>query len=795
MNRTSIRPALALSLALRGLVRDPMSSTLAVTILALGIALPTTFLSFLVGAARPLPVPEGERVVRVDLSRPAAGGGTVAAGSSDVQALQGLGAFEGLGGFRVFEGTLVDPERAAARFSGAVLTPQVLPLLRVAPALGRVPAAEEAGSTVLLGHALWQEVYAGDGSAVGRTIEVAGRVRTVVGVLPEGFGFPFKQELWILAEPSEEGPLELVGRLTAGATTRGAAAEVEARWASHEQARDPGLAAAAAEVRPYTGGRGEGGETVAFVGLLLVGVSLLLIACANVANLLLVRATERVRALGVQAALGATRAQIAAQLVAEAALLAAAGGAAGLVLAWWAISAVQRALAAEHFGYFWMRLGVDGPLVAAVAGLVATAALAAGTLPVLRVARLDIQRVLKEEGRAAAAMGGGGSWSGRFVTLQLGLSCGCLVIAGLTGASLAVTRDYGSALPARETLLAQVDLRDPVTGVLPEGRRAALADRLTALPGAAGATLALAAPGYMERFSAFELSSTGKAEPDRGFVQWNAVDPGFFALMDLEVRAGRSPGPTDVAGAERVAWVSESLVRRQGLGTAALGSRVRLPSADTAAWFTVVGVVEDAVLSREGDLRPERIYVPLAQVGAGQVLVLARARGDGASLAPALRAAVAEVDPEIPVWGVRTLADGHAFMIRVPRALALMAAAGGLAGLLVASVGLYGLLAFRVRQRRREMGIRLALGADGRRLAAEVLGTALRQLVPAVVVGLALAWLAAPVLSAFLLGTDPRSPGVFAGVALGFLGMGVASALLPALRAGSVDPAEALRSE
>lgn len=193
MPHPPVRPGLALSLALRGLVRDRGAFTLAVSVLALGIAAPATFFSFLVGAVRPLPVPEGDRVVRVDVVQPTGNGRALPVTAMDLEALQGSAGLEALGGFGLLEGTVVDQERAAARFSGAVLTPEVLPLLRVTPRLGRIPSADEAGTTFLLGHALWEELYQADPGALGRIVEVDGEPRTIVGILPEGFGFPFKQ--------------------------------------------------------------------------------------------------------------------------------------------------------------------------------------------------------------------------------------------------------------------------------------------------------------------------------------------------------------------------------------------------------------------------------------------------------------------------------------------------------------------------------------------------------------------------------------------------------------------------
>ncbi len=787
-----LRPGLALSLAARGLVRDPGSSLLAVAILALGIALPATFFSFLVGAVRPLPVPRGDRIVRVDVVQPSRDGRSLPVAPSDLEALQGASTLQALGGFRVFDATLVDRERAAARVSAAALTPGVLPLLRVAPEIGRIPTGAEAGGALLLGHGLWQELYDGDPEILGRTVELDGVPRTVVGILPAGFGFPYKQDAWVLLDPttSADEPIELVGRLADGVGVEGATAELGPRWLRRDPERDAASASGVVLVRPFTGSRGERGEGVAFAGLVLVALCLLLIACANVANLLLVRATERVRALGIQVALGAGRMQIGAQLFLESLLVAAVGGAIGLLIAVWAVATVQRGLAAEHFGYFWMRMAVDGPVLAFTAVLVLGTALVAGVLPIVRVLRVDVQRVLKEEGKAAS-IGGGGGWSRAFVTVQLALSCGAVLAAALTGRSLAASRDIGRGLPSDEILVAslQVPGEGEARGETVRELTAALASE----PGVRSAALALGAPGYFERYSPIEIQGT-ELEPHAA-TTWNAVTPGFLDVVGTALRAGRAFASGDDATAERVALVSESFVRRYSPDAPVLGRAVRIAGADSTAWFTVVGVMADVPMGRGEWFRADRVYVPLAQVEAGPDMALVRAAGEAAPLAPALRRVVADVDPTIPLWSIRSLADAHAWILRVPRALGTMALAGGSAGLLVAVVGLYGLLAFRVRQRRREMGVRLALGADAARLVRDVLGLAFRQLLPAVAAGLAVAWVASPILRAMLLGQDPHAVGTYVAVGVGFLGMGMAAALVPALRAGAVDPARVLRGE
>jgi predicted permease len=790
----SLHIGLALRMAGRALRRAPGNSALAVSILALGLAAPATFFSLLVGAIRPLPVPEGNRIVRMEVIQPSGGGQAGVVRLADLELLRGGSGLQGLGAFRPFGGTMVDPDRAAARFAGASLTADVLPLLRVSPVTGRIPGPGEERTTVILGYSLWQETYGGDPGALGRVVELNGESRTIVGIMPEGFGFPFNQNTWVVlpVDAGDPEPVELVGRLADEANLEGVGAELAGRWSRGDPLRAEAERGALLSVEPYTGSRGEGGEAVAFIGLVLVAIALLLIACANVANLLLVRATERVRALGIQAALGAGRGQVGAQLLLEAMLLALMGGVLGLVLADAAVDAIQQGLAAEHFGYFWMRMAVDGRVVAFMAALVAGTALTAGTLPVLRVWGVDVQQVLKQEG-SAGGMGKSGAWSRVFITAQLGLSCAALVAAGLSARSLSVSRGFGGDLLPREVIVASVD---PSESTADHDQTVAMLDaRLAAIPEVSASAVAIGAPGYFEPYSRFALDGvTYERDEDRPGTSYNAVTPGYFALFGIEVRAGRRLASSDRRESLPVAVVSESFAREFSPDRELVGRTVSLASdSDPPRWFTIVGVVTDVDVGGGDRVRKARVYLPLAQVEVEGVGLLARTRGDVTVLAGALREAVARVDSSIPLWGVRTLHDAHAYMTRVPRAMGGMALGGGASGLLVAAVGLYGLLAFRVRQRRRELGICLALGANGRRLAGQTLVFALSQVIPALIVGLLVAWLIAPLLGAVLIGLDPRGLGTYAGVAAAFLGVTLLASAIPSLRAARVDPAEVLR--
>ena len=620
-----------------------------------------------------------------------------------------------------------------------------------------------------------------------------GTPRIVVGVMPEGFGFPLNHDAWTILPGSleDDDPVELVGRLAENTSVAAAQTEMAGLWSLRDPVRGPGLRGGSLEVEGFTRGRGEKGEGIAFLGLVMVALALLLIACSNVANLLLVRATERVRSLAVQSAVGASRLQIGAQLFFEALLVAAMGGVGGVFVAWLAVGAIENALSAEHFGYFWMRMAVDGRVLLFLSILLVGTALVAGLLPVVRVLKADLQGVLKEE-TSGVSVGGGGAWSRGFVTAQLTLSCGALVAAGLTGVSMLRGAAFGQGLSGERTIMASLTVESSDWEVLlPE-----LEKTLSSMASAEASALALAAPGFMEPWGTLEVDGvTAQRDQDRQGVLWNAVTPGFFDLFDLTLRSGRSFSFADGPASAPVVVVNESFVRRYFPSGAPLGKRVRVSGADPETWYSIVGVVRDLDLGGGPLQRTERAYFPLAQLPTSRVMTLVRASGSPAETVSDLRARLAQLDPDMPVMAVRTLADAFAYLTRVSRAMAAMAFAGGVAGLLVAAVGLYGLLSFRVRQRRRELGLRLAVGADGFRLAREVLSLAFRQLVPAVALGMTMAWVLAPLMAVALLGGDPRSPAVYAGVGASFLAVGIGAALVPALRAAALDPARVLRGD
>lgn len=797
-----MNPLLALRLALAGLRKDRSTSLAATGILALGLAAPATFFSLLWGGGfRPLPVPEGERVMRVEVLQARGGGRAVPVTFQDVALLEGVPGVEELGAFEPAGLALATPEMGTVPASGALMTPATFRLLRVAPALGRIPEGSEVRDALVLGHDLWMRHFDADPGILGRVVEVDGTPRTVVAVMPQGFQFPFRQAAWILtdlgatsAATPGSSQVEPVLRVAADADPELLAGRLTTLWQGEDALRPVEEREAVVRVRPFTHGRGESGEGWAFMGLVLVGLCLLLIACVNAANLLLVRALQRIRVLGVQSALGATRPQLAAQLFLEALILAVAGGAVGLVLAHFMVTWVQEVMGPENFGYYWMRMAIDGPVVLFTGILVLGTALAAGTLPVVRVLRADLQRVLKAGGEPAFhGPFRGWSWGRVFVTGQLALSCFALVAAGLTAGAMRTAGRFGAGLPGDEVLVASFGLEASAFPD-PGARRdalPALEASLAGIPGARVGALALGAPGYFEPTSPVEVAGV-EGPGERAFV--NAVTPDFFPALDLELMQGRLLRAGDAEGSAPVAVVTESLARRIAPGADPLGMALRLPALDSARFYQVVGVVADPELNGGPRVRSDGVYLPWAQAGGGEGMILVRGTVTPA-LAREVRSAFAPWGGGVVLGELRTLEDGYRFMTRAQSTLSFLAVAGGLAGLLVAGAGLYALLAFRVRRARREMGIRLAVGADGRRLARSVVASALGQLLPAMAVGLVLAWLAAPLLGLILLGGDPRSPAAYTAVAAVFLLTGLAASLAPALRASRLQPAEVLGEE
>jgi predicted permease len=690
-------------------------------------------------------------------------------------------------------------------------------LLGARPALGRLFGPDDdrapAGSLVaVLGDRYWREQYGADPAAVGKTIVVEGTRYVVVGVAPRGFNgielervdvyvplsaiaFHARSHDW--ATNDRMAWMRMVARLRPGADA--AAAEREATTALRRTAPDTSafdhgarvLASSVVEARaPMPSDRRTGASIAAWLGG--VAAVVLLVACANVANLLLARAVRRRREIAVRTALGAGRGRLARQLLTESALVAASGGALGLLVARWGGAAVREVLLPD---VDWSGAVVSGRVLLFALGATALTALLTGLAPVLHVAAQGVAVGL----RTGAREGGGRRARLRTSLLlaQAALSAVLLVGAGLFVRSL---RRIGALDFGYEpTRLLFVELSFP-NGVRDDVQLAAYdraLERARHVPGVARAALTMSSPFYSLIGGDLAIpgfDSLATLGPD--FPLYNAVSPDYFATMGIRVARGRPLLPTDVDGAPRVVLVNEAMARRIWKGVDPIGRCVRV-GGDTMPCAEVVGVVH-TVINNDLRERPQlQYYFPLAQKMSDNTLraLVVRAAGRPELLVPTLRRELAAAAPGARYVDVVPLEERIAPQVRPWRLGATMFSAFGALALLIAAVGLYSVMAYVVAQRLHEMGLRMALGARGR----DVLGLVLRQGLGVAAAGIALgsgvALAAGHWVAPLLFDVSPRDPVVFLGVAATLGAVAAAATLVPARRATRVDPTEALRAE
>ena len=799
------------AVALRALRRRPGFAATVIATLGLGLGANAAVFAIVEAVVlRPLAFPHPERLVTL-WERDAEGKGSnttyatyldVAARSRTLQSLTVFGdAFTSVSG----------GGGAAELLRGLRVTPSFFATLGIEPALGRgfVPAENRRGEepVAVLSHELWQRRFGGDRGILDRPIQLAGRPTRVVGILPPAvpgglaralYGESLDYVVPLRYEPGYAPAcrtcrhLKAVARLRPGVAVATASGEVDGilRALAAEHPRD--YPAAGAIVRSlHDDFVGESRRPL----LALWGAvgCVLLIAAVNVAGLLLARGAERGHELSLRAALGASRGRLFRQLVTESAVLALLGSALAIGLA----AALLRVLAAmPGLGVNRLeeaRLGL--PLALAVVAIAALLALVMTVAPALRVLRSDLRGSMRHGARTV----GGQRGRGALVVAQVALALVLLVSAGLLLASLRrlLSQDPGfepgGVLTAELTLLTpRYDERQPSADYLD-----ALLGRLRAIPGveSAGALHMVPVSGEIDSYGFHVEEQVLPNEALAPEVILYRASPGTDRTLRLRRRAGRFFDGRDRDGSLPVAVLGESAARRLGWPrTSPLGKRVQF-GARQDEWRTVVGVVGDLRHSGLGAPPPLQAYIPFAQDFPFRLVVMLRGAGDPETLVPALRRAAAELDPEVPVRRVRSMDEAVGDTLARRRfGLWLIGAFAALA-VLLAAVGLYGMLAYTVAQRGRELGVRQALGAAS----ADVVGLVLRQGLRRVLLGLALGWpaavLAARLLRSLLFEVRPSDPLVSAIVAAVLLAACLLASWIPARRAAAIDPAVVLRGE
>jgi putative ABC transport system permease protein len=804
---------------LRVLRQKPGFTLVAVLTLALGIGANTAVFS-LVSAVlvRPLKYPEAERLVMLWEDGSAAGfpqDGPSVGNYADWRARNKV--FEEMAAVaqRTYDltGGGGEPEKILA----LGVTSNFFPLLGAEALRGRLILPEEdspgAHRVAVLSHGLWQRRFGGEQTVVGREVLLNGEPYTVVGVLPADFQFAYPNVgVWVPAAFTPEQVadhathfLEVVARLKPGVTIAQAEADLNAvaRRITEENPDDaPNLKAVLVPLREHLAG----GARRPLLLLLAAVALVLLIACANVAGVLLSRAAARRREIAVRAALGATRLRIVRQLMTESVLLSAAGGAVGALLAVWTFTFLQQLVPAGLRGMAEPRL--DSAVLGFTLLVSLIASVAFGLAPALQASKTDLNDALKQAG-GRGGVGAGRRLRGAFVVAEVALALVLLVGAGLVVRTLYnLHGQYAGLRPESvltvRTMLADNRYREPA-------RRAAfyrrVLERVKGLPGVVAAGYTTAVP-LTRKGGANGLSVEGKDNgPDSA---WNAnhrqVSPDYFRALGLALREGRGFEERDDEGSLPVAVVNETMARSFWPGESPLGRRFKVGLPDSPQpWLTVVGVVADVRQMASDEPVKAEMYVPIAQAAvywksqtyssfAPRDLVV-RTSVEPRSLVPAVREVVREVDPYQPVSSALTLEDVLGRDTAQRRVgMILLATFAGVA-LLLAALGIYGVLAFFVVQHTPEIGVRMALGASPGDMLRMVVGRGMRLALAGVGLGLAAALALTRLIESQLFGVSATDPVTFAGLALLLAAVALLACLIPARRATKVDPMVALRYE
>lgn len=805
-----------LKLGWRSLVRRPAFALTAIVTLALGLAAPTAILSVAkVALWDRLPYLEPERLAVVASSFPAQGVPRQNLSYLDFQDWQREAkSFSALAVYSPVETLELSRDRDAELVLAELVSEQYFALLGVKLTAGRAFDAEElvAGGAraVVLGAELWRERFGGDPALVGRSITLGGSPYTVVGVAEPGFkGITDAAQLWLpVAAVADLRPVDIlgnrrgrwlscVGRLAPGATFEAAQRELAAvaeRLAREYPDTNDG---AGVEVRAltdeYFGELRAGLATLALFSLLVLAVS-----TANVGGLLVASAAQRGSEVSLRSALGASRGRLARQMLAESAVLAGVGAGAGIVLAalgvrWLLAQSTVELVSAA-------RPGIDGRVLAASTALALLVGLLFGLAPAWFAARHDLHSRLKQGGRGASA-GLGSRLRQALMVGQVALALALTIGAGLMlkGYRGLTATDLG--LAPRGVLVLEV----PLTAARyadPQVRRQRareVEERLAGLPGVeavgiAGPGIAPDALFYMTLVIQDWLESRPE---DRARAYFHQVGPGFFSAMGIPLLQGREFAASDTSGAEDVVVVSRKMAESVWPGESALGKRLRVNQpGQEQRWRTVVGVVGDA--EHRGLLYPSEnpeIYLPYLQGPSPRLGFVLKAAGKAEALAPAVRQAIREIDPYWPVQTLEPLEARFARDLGQPRFRLLLVAIFCAVGVFLAAVGLYGLIAYVVGRQRREIGLRIALGARREQVVRGVLASGLTLAGIGIALGLAAALFGGKLVESFLYGVHARDPVIFVWSAVLLLGVAAVASLVPALGASRVPPTEALRGE
>jgi len=720
--------------------------------------------------------------------------------------------FAGMAAFIDGQMNISDSINPAERLRGASVSTNTFALLRQQPLMGRAFAAGEdapgATPVVILGYDLWKNRYGGDANVLGRTLRIAEVTYTIVGVMPAGMHFPIDAQLWRpLLKPAREPLLQIrnvnvFARLAPGVAWEQAAAEMHAIAAELRSADPKRHENIDARVMTFNERFNGGRLRTVFLTLLGAVGFLLLIACANVANLLLARSSFRLREIAVRSSLGATRARIVRQLLLESVLLSAIGGGFGLLLASVGVQLFDRAVADIPKAY-WIDFRLDPLVFVYCAAICVATALAFGLVPAWQVSKVNLSELMKDGARGAAGSVRSRWLTSSLVVVELTLTLALLTGAGLMARSFLKVYAFEMGIETDHVLTMKTQLvfaKYPK----PEQRQLffeTLEQRLGALPGVVGAAVTTVLP--LEPWASYPIDVEGRppsAAASSDVVQTNDVTPRYFETMGIDILRGRGLTKADgLPGAEAIV-VNQYFASQLLAGEDAIGRRIRLMAGPEqnvpGPWMTIVGVAANIQTDDIRTLGPiALVYRPLPIASPTGAAVAIRTVGDPAALTATVREAARDLDPDQPLFDIRPLNDiirrarmphqifGSLFVIFAAIALAL------------AAVGVYAITAYGVSQRTQEIGVRVALGAVPAQIRWLVVRAAIVQLSVGLGLGLMAAWLVSGVVGSLLVQIAPTDPVTFASSAALLIAVTLSACLIPAVRATRLDPITALRVE
>ena len=800
-----------LKYALRVFARQPGFSATVVFIIALGIGINTAIFSIVNAVIlRPLPFPDSDRIVQIKKDLPRFGVNPLVFLAELRNWQKGNRSFNQIEGYQYEQGNL-SGAGDAERVSISRVTGGFFGMLSVAPMKGRdfTPDEDLAGGQLaaLVSEGLWKRRFGGAPDVLGKTVTLDDKMYTIVGIIPSSYQFPSRYgvqtDLWItFASAGGESKygmpvlVEVIGRLRPGVPARDAANELDAISRSAPKSR------ATTKTVPVSWQKEVVGDLKPRLLIFLAAVgAVLLIACANVANLLLSRAAAREKEMAVRASLGAHRSRILRQLLTESMILAVLGALAGLILAFWTKNLLSTALTEHVSGT--QEATIDFRVLGFTAALALLTGVLFGLVPALRSSRVDLATSLKEGGRGYVGAGHH-RLSDFLVVAEVAIALVLLIGAGLLLRSMLLLLRVDPGFRTDNILCMTIDL---TASKYPVAREQALyfrrvIERIRALPGVQSAAASACLPfgGFAMTMTGVEVEGRPAKEEDRPqSISFDVVSPDYFRTMNIALLAGRQFSETDGEGAPGVAVVSEAFAKSFFPNENPIGRRIKVPFRRTAVredgWLTVVGMVGDVHQGNlEGQVRPQ-VYRSYLQAGTQFMAVIARVAADPKNMATALRSQVMSVDRDQPAFGIATLEEMLARSMKSRKTNLTLMGIFALFALILASVGIYGVVSYNVSGRSHEIGVRMALGARPLNVVAMIVGRSLLHTLAGVAIGLAAATGLTRYLSSLLFEITAMDPATFAAIALLLIVVALIASCLPSLRATRVDPVDALRYE